>query len=129
MPVEGHCRRRADRFAWRRRLAFAGRGHLAQLAVSEATPADRLAELINRSLDEGFGGRIVLVTTRPAGFAEATNAFNQVPQYRAALDRMLSISAASNELFDYFHVDSFNPEPTATARTVAVGSGLNNPKL
>ncbi len=78
---------------------------LRQLAVAEATPADRLPELINRGLDEGFGGRIVLVTTRPAGLAEATNAFNHVPHYRAALDRMLSISAASDELFEYFHID------------------------
>jgi uncharacterized protein (DUF58 family) len=78
---------------------------LRQLALAESSPSDRLPELITRSLAEGFGGRIVLVTTRPAGFAEATNALHQVPQYRAALDRMVSISTSGDELFEYFHVD------------------------
>lgn len=79
-----------------------------QLAVADATPYDRLPQLIERGLNEGFGGRIVLVTTRSQNrdhAADEVSQFNQPPQNRAALARMMRIDASSDQLFEYYHVD------------------------
>jgi uncharacterized protein (DUF58 family) len=81
---------------------------LERLALAEASPREQLGDLVRRGLENGpVGGRIVLISTRPASSDESDRiaAAAATPQVYSALSGMLRVDASGDELFDYFQID------------------------
>jgi uncharacterized protein (DUF58 family) len=84
------------------------RDMLERLALAEASPREQLGDLVRRGLENGpVGGRIVLISTRPASSDESYRIAAEAasPQERSALSRVLRIDTSGDELFDYFQID------------------------
>jgi len=80
-----------------------GREILAALAVAEASPNDRLAEMFSRSAaDAAPGGRTVLVTTRPAAPRESSRLLMAAADGATSPERIMTLPAGSDEFFRYF---------------------------
>ncbi|MBI3466393.1 MAG: DUF58 domain-containing protein, partial [Planctomycetes bacterium] len=81
---------------------------LEQLAIAEASPAQRLPDLLAVAAEEiSHRDHVVLISTHDVNVSEAARTAGLVDDGRrsAWLGRMLLVNAASDQLFDYFRPD------------------------
>jgi uncharacterized protein (DUF58 family) len=92
---------------------------LEQLAIAEATPAQRLPDLLKVAGDEiTYRDQIVLVSTHDVNLSEAARAAGLTDERgrSAWLGRTLVLNAGSDQLFEYFRPD----EITAASPQAAI---------